>query len=87
MKRYQAYVRVRDDGGYEVYPLLTFNGPYVLFSDIRRARTVRAKAPHNKLHGKICPCTKCPIICLCSIDYDSVLCKRAWLRMRQYFAM
>lgn len=37
LTRYQAYVRVCDDGRYEVYPLPTHCGPYVKFEEAMEA--------------------------------------------------
>lgn len=36
LKRYQSYVRVCKDGRYEVFPMLTYNGPYVLWKDVEK---------------------------------------------------
>lgn len=49
IERYQAYVRVKDDGSYQVYPLLTRNGPYVLYGDHSRAISrIESECPHHK---------------------------------------
>jgi hypothetical protein len=63
-------------------------GEYVYWKS-RRARTVRAKAPHNKLHGKMpIMCGDCPIIRVCKHPGKrGAECINVWTALKRHFAM
>jgi hypothetical protein len=74
IERYQSYVRVCEDGRYEVYPLPTYQGPFVLYKDV--APFIEEASSSNDIKDEIFSNRLC--------DYCTNSCKRDILGCGQF---